>query len=292
MDGGGAEADGLTGDVLLDDVSFGYDANEVLSGVDLTFRAGHITALTGHTGAGKSTVLNLLLRFENPQSGRDPRRRTRPRRPERGLRTPTHRLRAAGVVVPRRHDPGQHRARRPPGLQVPMSRRRRTTPSSPGSRTGFRRGSTRASASPGCCSPVASASGWRSPGPSYDVPTCSCSTSPPRTRRRGSRRRARGHLCRHRRAHGHRRHPRPPGRPVGRGHPVPPKPFGVRPGPRGTNHREEVNSHVDFIPHRTGPRNRGVPPCRDDEPSYPDADPRAHPHGSPPRRRRGRRGRH
>ena len=70
MDGGGAEADGLTGDVLLDDVSFGYDDNEVLGGVDLTFREGHITALTGHTGAGKSTVLNLLLRFENPQSGR------------------------------------------------------------------------------------------------------------------------------------------------------------------------------------------------------------------------------
>jgi ATP-binding cassette, subfamily B, bacterial len=42
----------------------------VLSQVDLTFRAGHVTALTGPTGVGKSTVLNLLLRFENPQSGR------------------------------------------------------------------------------------------------------------------------------------------------------------------------------------------------------------------------------
>jgi ATP-binding cassette subfamily B protein len=70
MDGGGAEADGLTGDVSLDAVSFGYDGNEVLSQVDLTFRAGHVTALTGPTGVGKSTVLNLLLRFENPQSGR------------------------------------------------------------------------------------------------------------------------------------------------------------------------------------------------------------------------------
>ena len=70
MDGGGAECDGLTGDVAMHGVSFGYDDNEVFSQLDLTFRAGHVTALTGPTGAGKSTVLNLLLRFENPQSGR------------------------------------------------------------------------------------------------------------------------------------------------------------------------------------------------------------------------------
>ncbi len=59
----------LRGDVVLESVSFGYDARPVLDGVDLAFEAGRVTALTGPTGVGKSTVLNLLLRFEDPRSG-------------------------------------------------------------------------------------------------------------------------------------------------------------------------------------------------------------------------------
>ena len=178
MDGGGVECDGLTGDVAMHGVSFGYDDNEVFSQLDLTFRAGHVTALTGPTGAGKSTVLNLLLRFENPQSGR--------------ILVGGRDLAELSVDSVRRHIAyvpqeswflddtiranialGDRRA------SGAMSRKRRSTPSSRGSPTGFRSGSTRASASPGCCSRVASANAWRSPGPSYDVPTCSCSTSRP-----------------------------------------------------------------------------------------------------------------
>ncbi len=59
----------LRGDVTLESVRFGYDARPVLDDVDLAFPAGRVTALTGPTGAGKTTILNLLLRFEEPSSG-------------------------------------------------------------------------------------------------------------------------------------------------------------------------------------------------------------------------------
>lgn len=60
----------LRGDLVLDRVTFGYDEIPVLDRLSLDFPAGRTTALTGLTGAGKSTVLNLLLRFEQPGSGR------------------------------------------------------------------------------------------------------------------------------------------------------------------------------------------------------------------------------
>jgi len=41
----------------------------VLNGVDLVLQAGEIVALVGPSGAGKTTVANLLLRFWDPQSG-------------------------------------------------------------------------------------------------------------------------------------------------------------------------------------------------------------------------------
>jgi ATP-binding cassette subfamily B multidrug efflux pump len=42
----------------------------VLQGVSFTARPGHTIALVGHTGAGKTTIVNLLLRFYEPQRGR------------------------------------------------------------------------------------------------------------------------------------------------------------------------------------------------------------------------------
>lgn len=42
----------------------------VLRGVSFTVRPGETLALVGHTGAGKSTIVNLLLRFYEPQRGR------------------------------------------------------------------------------------------------------------------------------------------------------------------------------------------------------------------------------
>jgi ABC-type multidrug transport system fused ATPase/permease subunit len=56
--------------VVFRNVSFGYDPEHpVLESVDLTARAGTITALIGPTGSGKSTLVSLLLRLFDPDSG-------------------------------------------------------------------------------------------------------------------------------------------------------------------------------------------------------------------------------
>ncbi len=58
------------GDIRLVDVRFAYEAEQpVLSGLTLTARAGQLTALVGASGAGKSTVFNLLTRLADPQGG-------------------------------------------------------------------------------------------------------------------------------------------------------------------------------------------------------------------------------
>jgi ABC-type multidrug transport system fused ATPase/permease subunit len=56
--------------VVYRDVHFSYeDARPVLAGVDLTMRPGTITAIVGPTGAGKSTLVSLLLRLFDPDRG-------------------------------------------------------------------------------------------------------------------------------------------------------------------------------------------------------------------------------
>ncbi|MEG0901565.1 MAG: ABC transporter ATP-binding protein, partial [Clostridia bacterium] len=60
----------IDGRVDFTDVTFGYEpATSVLEHVDLHVRAGESIALVGPTGAGKSTVVNLLCRFYNLNSG-------------------------------------------------------------------------------------------------------------------------------------------------------------------------------------------------------------------------------
>jgi len=51
------------------DVYFSYGREEVLRGIDLEIRAGEMVALVGKTGAGKSTLADLLMRFHDPQQG-------------------------------------------------------------------------------------------------------------------------------------------------------------------------------------------------------------------------------
>jgi len=55
--------------VELRDVWFRYEEDWVLKNLSLCAPAGSVTALVGHSGAGKSTITNLLLRFYDPQQG-------------------------------------------------------------------------------------------------------------------------------------------------------------------------------------------------------------------------------
>ncbi len=60
----------VRGHVVLDEVRFSYgDDISTLKGVSMEAKAGEIIALVGHTGAGKSTVINLLTRFYEADSG-------------------------------------------------------------------------------------------------------------------------------------------------------------------------------------------------------------------------------
>jgi ABC-type transport system involved in Fe-S cluster assembly fused permease/ATPase subunit len=58
------------GDVSFDDVVFGYDpARPIVRGLSFEIAAGHTVALVGASGAGKTTLGHLLLRFHDVQSG-------------------------------------------------------------------------------------------------------------------------------------------------------------------------------------------------------------------------------
>ncbi|MDW7772445.1 MAG: ABC transporter ATP-binding protein [Desulfobulbaceae bacterium] len=59
------------GEIVFDRVSFGYDAEEpVIRGISLEIEPGETVAVVGATGAGKTSLINLLIRFYDPQEGR------------------------------------------------------------------------------------------------------------------------------------------------------------------------------------------------------------------------------
>ena len=55
--------------IELQDVHFGYGEAEVLHGVNLTFRAGTVSALVGPSGSGKSTIAKLIASFWDAERG-------------------------------------------------------------------------------------------------------------------------------------------------------------------------------------------------------------------------------
>ncbi|NQX46324.1 ABC transporter ATP-binding protein [Paenibacillus tritici] len=57
------------GNVVFKDVSFAYKKDFVLRDISFEARPGETVALVGHTGSGKSSIINLLFRFYDPQRG-------------------------------------------------------------------------------------------------------------------------------------------------------------------------------------------------------------------------------
>ena len=72
-DGGSADAlpaKDVQGNLEFRGIRFGYRLEEpVLKGLDLSVKAGQKFAIVGATGSGKTTIVNLLMRFYDPQSG-------------------------------------------------------------------------------------------------------------------------------------------------------------------------------------------------------------------------------
>lgn len=61
----------IRGEIAFEDVSFGYgDGPDILQGIGIRIPAGETHAIVGATGAGKSTILRLLLRFHDARQGR------------------------------------------------------------------------------------------------------------------------------------------------------------------------------------------------------------------------------
>ncbi|MFS0782999.1 ABC transporter ATP-binding protein [Bacillus sp. 1P06AnD] len=63
--------DRYKGDVAFDHVWFGYKEDEyVLKDISFTAKQGETVAFVGHTGSGKSSIMNLLFRYYDPQKGK------------------------------------------------------------------------------------------------------------------------------------------------------------------------------------------------------------------------------
>lgn len=61
----------IQGNVRFDHVTFEYaGGKQAIRDVSLEVRAGELIALVGHSGAGKTTLMNLLMRFYDPKRGR------------------------------------------------------------------------------------------------------------------------------------------------------------------------------------------------------------------------------
>jgi ATP-binding cassette subfamily B protein len=67
---GARPASGIRGEIELDRVTFSYDRHRpILKNVSFKIEAGQVAALVGPTGAGKTTIINLIARFYDPDAG-------------------------------------------------------------------------------------------------------------------------------------------------------------------------------------------------------------------------------
>ena len=69
---GGKKLDKVEGIITFEDVKFKYPSRpdvQILKGLNITFEAGKTAALVGASGSGKSTVVQLVERFYDPESG-------------------------------------------------------------------------------------------------------------------------------------------------------------------------------------------------------------------------------
>lgn len=70
QDSGAIEAGHFKGDIAFQEIRFSYiEDEEVIKGINLKIKAGETIAIVGATGAGKSTIINLLNRFYEISSG-------------------------------------------------------------------------------------------------------------------------------------------------------------------------------------------------------------------------------
>ncbi|OYT38955.1 MAG: ABC transporter [Desulfurococcales archaeon ex4484_58] len=67
----GIEINGIDGGIIFDHVWFEYEPGKpILKDINLEIKPGETIAIVGRTGAGKTTLINLLLRFYDPVKGR------------------------------------------------------------------------------------------------------------------------------------------------------------------------------------------------------------------------------
>ncbi len=60
----------IKGDVVMADLKFGYSPDKIIiKDLNLSAKSGDLVAIVGPTGAGKTTLINLLMRFYDPQGG-------------------------------------------------------------------------------------------------------------------------------------------------------------------------------------------------------------------------------
>ena len=156
------------GHVVLHDVSFRYLPDRpLIEGLNLDVKPGQRIAIVGPTGCGKTTLINLLMRFYDVNGGCH--HRLRHRHPGCDPCLPAGQLRhgAAGHLAPGRYGAGEHRLRqarrhrrrdRSPRPRLPMPTalsaacRRATTRSSPRTAATSARARSSCSASPVSCS--------------------------------------------------------------------------------------------------------------------------------------------